>query len=151
MRRLPTRKRDKPARALTPRFFFYRRLRLTQEKWTGPKLRRRTREARSITGFDHVEDMGRLPDDVARYATGAHPVLFTDVGPDEEASSSYKPLQFMKRFNAYLTFEDVKPMIRSLRTTKDAGEVALIRKAVDASVAAHFAAFKAGEAERKRA
>jgi Xaa-Pro aminopeptidase len=70
-------------------------------------------------------------------------VLFTDVGPDEEASSSYKPLQFMKRFNAYLTFEDVKPMIRSLRTTKDAGEVALIRKAVDASVAAHFAAFKA--------
>ena len=34
-------------------------------------------------------------------------------------------------------------MIASLRTTKDAGEVALIRKAVDASVAAHFAAFKA--------
>jgi Xaa-Pro aminopeptidase len=34
-------------------------------------------------------------------------------------------------------------MIESLRTTKDAGEVALIRKAVDASVAAHFAAFKA--------
>src|SRR5580658_4136859 len=49
----------------------------------------------------------------------------------------------MKRFNAYLTFQDVKPMIWSLRTTKDAGEVALIRKAVDASVAAHFAAFKA--------
>ena len=34
-------------------------------------------------------------------------------------------------------------MIDSLRTTKDAGEVALIHKAVDASVAAHFAAFKA--------
>ncbi len=34
-------------------------------------------------------------------------------------------------------------MIDSLRTTKDAGEVALICKAVDASVAAHFAAFKA--------
>src|SRR6202166_4358774 len=34
-------------------------------------------------------------------------------------------------------------MISSLRTYKDAGEVALIRKAVDASVAAHFAAFKA--------
>jgi Xaa-Pro aminopeptidase len=34
-------------------------------------------------------------------------------------------------------------MLSSLRTTKDAGEVGLIRKAVDASVAAHFAAFKA--------
>jgi len=87
--------------------------------------------------------MGQLPNDVARYATGARPVLYTDVDPDGETSTSYKPLQFMKRFNAYLTFQDVKPMIWSLRTTKDAGEVALIRKAVDASVAAHFAAFKA--------
>ena len=33
-------------------------------------------------------------------------------------------------------------MIESLRTYKDSGELALIRKAVDASVAAHFAAFK---------
>jgi Xaa-Pro aminopeptidase len=33
--------------------------------------------------------------------------------------------------------------LTSLRTYKDAGEVALLRKAVDASVAAHFAAFKA--------
>src|SRR6202041_3600328 len=49
----------------------------------------------------------------------------------------------MKRLNAYLTFQDVKPMIWSLRTTKDGGEAALLRKAVDASVAAHFAAFKA--------
>jgi Xaa-Pro aminopeptidase len=34
-------------------------------------------------------------------------------------------------------------MLSSLRTVKDAGEAALMRKAVDASVAAHFAAFKA--------
>jgi len=33
-------------------------------------------------------------------------------------------------------------MVASLRTTKDPGEAALVRKAVDASVAAHFAAFK---------
>jgi len=38
-------------------------------------------------------------------------------------------------------------MIWSLRTAKDAGELALIRKAVDASVAAHFAAFKAVKPE----
>ena len=38
-------------------------------------------------------------------------------------------------------------MIESLRTVKDAGEAALIRKAVDASVAAHFAAFKAVKPE----
>jgi Xaa-Pro aminopeptidase len=48
----------------------------------------------------------------------------------------------MKEVNSFLSFHDVKPMIDSLRTYKDAGEIALIRKAVDASVAAHFAAFK---------
>jgi Xaa-Pro aminopeptidase len=133
---------DKPARAYTEILFLPPR-NLTQEKWTGPKLGAENPEAPSITGFDHVEDMGQLPNDVARYVTGAHPVLYTDVDPDGETSTSYKPLQFIKRFNAYVTFQDVKPMIWSLRTTKDAGEVALIRKAVDASVAAHFAAFKA--------
>src|SRR5947208_7272421 len=34
-------------------------------------------------------------------------------------------------------------MLSSLRTVKDAGEITLLRKAVDASVAAQFAAFKA--------
>ena len=53
---------------------------LTQEKWTGPKLGPENPEAPKITGFDHVEDMGQLPDDVARYATGARPVIYTDVG-----------------------------------------------------------------------
>jgi Xaa-Pro aminopeptidase len=135
-------KGDIPARPYTEILFLPPR-NLTQEKWTGPKLGAENPEAPGITGFDHVEDMGQLPDDVARYVTGAHPVLYTDVASDDETSPSIKPLAFLKRFNAYLSFHDVKPMISSLRTTKDAGEVALIRKAVDASVAAHFAAFKA--------
>jgi Xaa-Pro aminopeptidase len=135
-------KGDIPARPYTEILFLPPR-NLTQEKWTGPKLGAENPEAPRITGFDHVEDMGQLPDDVARYVTGAHPVLYTDVASDDEISPSIKPLAFLKRFNAYLSFHDVKPMISSLRTTKDAGEVALIRKAVDASVAAHFAAFKA--------
>ena len=135
-------KGDTPARAYTEILFLPPR-NLTQEKWTGPKLGPENPEAPKITGFDHVEDMGQMPNDVAKYVTGAHPVLYTDVDFDGDTSNSLKPMQFMKRFNAYLTFQDVKPMIWSLRTTKDAGEVALIRKAVDASVAAHFAAFKA--------
>jgi Xaa-Pro aminopeptidase len=135
-------KGDTPARSYREILFLPPR-NLTQEKWTGPKLGPENPEAPKITGFDHVEDMGQLPNDVARYVTGAHPVLYTDVDSEGETSTSFKPLEFMKRFNAYLSFQDVKLMISSLRTTKDAGEVALIRKAVDASVAAHFAAFKA--------
>jgi Xaa-Pro aminopeptidase len=135
-------KGDTPARAYTEILFLPPR-NLTQEKWTGPKLGAENPEAPKITGFDHVEDMGRLPDDVGRYVSGARPVVYTDVASHGESSASAAPLAFLKRLNAYLSFQDVKPMISSLRTTKDAGELALIQKAVDASVAAHFAAFKA--------
>jgi Xaa-Pro aminopeptidase len=135
-------KADTPARPYTEILFLPAR-NLTQEKWTGPKLGPENPEAPKITGFDHVEDMGQLPNDVARFATGARPVVYADVASRGESSASSQALAFLKRLNAYLSFDDVKPMITSLRTTKDAGEVALIRKAVDASVAAHFAAFKA--------
>ena len=135
-------KGDAPARAYTEILFLPPR-NLTQEKWTGPKLGAENAEAPKITGFDRVEDMGRLPDEVAKYVGGARPAIYTDVSTHGETSPSAAPLAFLKRLNAYLSFQDVKPMISSLRTTKDAGEMALIQKAVDASVAAHFAAFKA--------
>jgi Xaa-Pro aminopeptidase len=135
-------KGDSPARAYTEILFLPPR-NLTQEKWTGPKLGAENPEAPKITGFDHVEDMGQLPGDLERYVGSARPVIYTEIGSPGENSPSSAPLAFLKRVNAYLSFNDVKPMLSSLRTTKDAGEVALIRKAVDASVAAHFAAFKA--------
>jgi Xaa-Pro aminopeptidase len=135
-------KGDTPARAYSEILFLPPR-NLTQEKWTGPKLGAENPEAPKITGFGRVEDMGQLPDEVARFVAGARPALYTDVAVDGETSPSSKPLAFLKRLNAYLLFQDVKPMVSELRTTKDAGEIGLIRKAVDASVAAHFAAFKA--------
>ncbi len=135
-------KSEAPARAYTEILFLPPR-NVTQEKWTGPKLGPENPEAPRITGFDRVEDMGQLPDEVARFVTGARPILYTDVASQGETSASSQPLAFLKRLNAYLVFQDVKAMLSSQRTTKDAGEVALIRKAVDASVAAHFAAFKA--------
>src|SRR4030088_1569822 len=116
---------------------------LIQEKWTGPKLGPENPEAARITGFDRGEEMGKLPDEVTKLATGGHPVIHTDVGSHDESSASAEPLAFLKRTNSFLVFQDVKPMLSSLRTYKDAGEIGLLRKAVDASVAAHFAAFKA--------
>jgi Xaa-Pro aminopeptidase len=133
---------DTPARSYTEILFLPPR-NSTQEKWTGPKLGPENPEAPKITGFDRVEDMGQLPSEVVRFVNGARPSVYTDVASHGESSPSTAPLAFLKRLNAYLSFQDVKPMLSSLRTPKDAGELALIRKAVDASVAAHFAAFKA--------
>src|SRR5271157_918411 len=62
-------KGDTPARAYTEILFLPPR-NMTQEKWTGPKLGAENPEASKITGFDHVEDMGQLPDDVGKYVTG---------------------------------------------------------------------------------
>ncbi len=133
---------ETPARPYSEILFLPPRNR-TQEKWTGPKLGAENPESPKITGFDRVEDMGQLPEEVARFLTSGRPTIYTDVAPDGDPSPSTRPIAFLKRLNSYLVFEDLKPMLSSLRTTKDAGEIALIRKAVDASVAAHFAAFKA--------
>jgi Xaa-Pro aminopeptidase len=135
-------KGDSPARAYTEILFLPARD-LIQEKWTGPKLGPENPEAPKITGFDHVEDMDKLPAEVMKSSPDARPLIFTDVPSHDETSASSGPLQFLKNVNSFLRFQDVKPMLSSLRTVKDAGEVGLIRKAVDASVAAHFAAFKA--------
>jgi Xaa-Pro aminopeptidase len=135
-------KANSPARAYTEILFLPVR-NLIQEKWTGPKLGPENPDAPRITGFDRVQEMNRLPDEVTKLFTGTRPVIYTDVPSAGETAASMEPLAFLKRTNSFLTFQDVKPIIFALRTYKDSGEVALIRKAVDASVAAHFAAFKA--------
>ena len=133
-------KADSPARSYAEILFLPPR-NLTQEKWTGPKLGPENPEATKITGFDRVEPISKLPDEVTRFISGAFPSIYTDV-PGQGESASTIALAFVKRTNARLSYQDVKPMLPSLRTSKDSDEVGLIRKAVDASVAAHFAAFK---------
>ncbi|MGA2412917.1 MAG: Xaa-Pro peptidase family protein [Candidatus Sulfotelmatobacter sp.] len=135
-------KANPPARAYTEILFLPPR-NLTQEKWTGPKLGPENPEAPKLTGFDRVEDMSKLPGEVMKLLSGPHPSIYTDVASPDQTSASAAPLAFLQNVNSFLKFQDVKPMIAELRTYKDAGEVALIRKAVDASVAAHFAAFAA--------
>ena len=133
---------DSPARAYTE-IFFLPPHNVRREKYTGPKLGAENPDAPKITGFDRVEEMSKLPEEVENAMAGARPVVYGDVSSDGEPSANGAPLTYLKRSNAVVIFQDVKPFLTSLRTYKDAGEVALLRKAVDASVAAHFAAFKA--------
>ena len=135
-------KDDAPARPYTE-ILFLPPHNLRREKYTGPKLGAENPDAPKITGFDRVVEMGKLPDEVSKVIAAGRPVIYTDVASQGETSFSAEPLTFLKRSNPVLFFQDVKPMLSSLRTFKDAGEAALIRKAVDASVAAHAAAMKA--------
>ena len=71
--------------------------------------------------------------------------IYTDVVADGETSISSAPIEWLERNNAfptYISFADVRPLLASLRMYKDAGEIELIRKATNASIAAQLAAIK---------
>jgi Xaa-Pro aminopeptidase len=135
-------KGDSPARAYTEILFLPpRNLRL--EKFTGPQLGADDPDASKLTGFDRVEEMSGLPAEVAKLLANQRPTVYTEMSSQGSTPASEDLLGFLKHSNAMVFFQDAKPFLTSLRTSKDAGEVALIRKAVDASVASHLAAMKA--------
>lgn len=133
---------ETPARHYTEVLFLPpRNLRL--EKFTGAQLGGDDPDAPRITGFDRVEEMGKLPEEVAKLLANQPPVVYSEMPSPGNHPASEDMLGFLRHSNAMVFLQDVKPMLASLRTTKDAGEIALIQKAVDASVAAHLAAMKA--------
>jgi Xaa-Pro aminopeptidase len=81
--------------------------------------------------------------------------VYTDLPAPEETSNSTEGVAWLGNANAFAvgtSFKDIRPLLETLRTFKDSGEVDLIRKATDASIAAQFAAIrniKPGVTERE--
>lgn len=118
----------------------------SQEKWTGPKLGAENPEARSITGVDRVMVLDTLRDELVRILPSPRATVYTDLAGAGEKSPATVPLEWLRRANTfpnYNSFADVKPLLTAMRMVKDAGEMERIRRATDASMAAHLAAFKA--------
>jgi Xaa-Pro aminopeptidase len=133
-----------PARAYTE-ILFLPAHNYVQEKWTGPKLGPENPQASSITGFDHVEVLDGMREELVRVLPQVRATIYTDVPAAGETSNSQNPLEWLSRANAFplgVSFLDVRPLLASLRTYKDAGEMDRIRKAVNASITAHWAAMR---------
>jgi Xaa-Pro aminopeptidase len=113
------------------------------EKYTGPKLGAENPDAPAITGVERVAEIDKLPEELAQLLDNKAGTVYSDLPAVNETSPSSPALPFLKRTSILLSFADVKPLIASLRMIKDAGEIGLLQKAVDASVAAHLAAMKA--------
>lgn len=120
---------------------------LSQEKWTGPKLGPEDPRAPQLTGFDRVESLDRLRTEIARVAPGPAATVYSDLPAWNATSPSAPgPLDWLRRANAfpnYVAFRDLKPLLAESRVIKDVGEIALLRKATEASMAGHLAAMHA--------
>jgi Xaa-Pro aminopeptidase len=143
----------KPARAYTETLFLAANNKV-EEKWTGPKLSATDPQAPKITGFDRVQVMDKMRDELSSLLP-ERPSIYTDMPAYGHESASVSGLDWLKRTNAFIpfaTYQDVKPLLSSLRTFKDDREIALIRKATDATIAAHLSAMrtlKPGVSERE--
>jgi Xaa-Pro aminopeptidase len=128
---------------------------VTQEKWTGPKLGPEDPQAPQKTGFDKVESLDKMHDELLKVLPQPRAIVFTDPGANGQTTPSTGPVEWLRRGNAfpnYVSFRDVKPLVARLRMVKDAGELHMITRATDASAAAHRAAFKSirpGVSERE--
>jgi len=104
-----------------------------QEKWTGPKADPADDGIREITGFDFVEPSetfeSRLPELIGSAAD-----VYTLTGqPYAERLRALLPLRELK---------DAGSAIARLRMMKSKAELALMRRSVEATIAAHRAAWK---------
>jgi Xaa-Pro aminopeptidase len=144
---------DNPARPYTEILFLPER-NYSQEKWTGPKLGPENPQAAQITGFERVESLDRLRAELAKLVP-PRSTIYSDVPAPEETSESKTAIDWLQTANAFpvgTSYADLRPLLGTLRTVKDDGEIGLIRKAVEASVAAQKAAIraiKAGMTERQ--
>ncbi len=113
------------------------------EKWGGPKLGPDDPDAAEKTGFQAVEPFASLHDDLVNLAK-SYSTFYTELPPKQE--NGYPHLTtwsaWVRSALPQSTIDDIAPVLASLRQIKSAGEIALIQKAVDASVDAQFAAMR---------
>ena len=114
----------------------------SQERWTGPKLTAATPQATQITGFASVQPLDAMREELIKILPTPRVTIQTALS-DRGTTPSTTPINWLRRANAfpnYVSFTDATPMIAELRLIKDSGEIALLRKAANATVQAHRAA-----------
>lgn len=117
----------------------------SQEQWTGAKLGAESPEAPQRTGVERVESLDTLRAELVKLVP-ERGTVFTDVPAAGQTSNSESAISWLQSAGAFpvgVTYQDIRPLLASLRTVKDAGEIELIRKATNASIAAQLAAIRA--------
>ena len=116
-----------------------------EEKWTGPKLAPEDADAPARTGFPTVRDVSQFAADLQEALKGFSKI-YTELTPQPESGEECFQAEMVKKIRdmaPQASLADIRLTVGRLRAVKSPGEIALIRKAVDASVEAHLAAMKA--------
>src|SRR5579871_5175054 len=116
---------------------------LAEEKWNGPRLGPDDPDIREKTGFTHVEDFSKLRDTLAALARNSSEI-YTELPEPHDEGYPHAAIwsKWVKDAAPQLSVKDVSSAIGTLRAIKTPGELALIQKAIDPSVDAHFDAMK---------
>jgi Xaa-Pro aminopeptidase len=114
-----------------------------EEKWNGPRMGPDDPGIKEKIGFANVETFGKLHDAVAALAK-ISPEIYTELPDPHEDGYPHTAnwSKWVKEAAPQAALKDVSSAVGTLRAVKSPGELALIQKAVDASVDAHFAAMK---------
>lgn len=115
----------------------------SDEKWGGPKMGPDDPGIAEETGFQAVEPFANLRADLNNLAK-TYSTFYTELPPKQENGYPHLTIwsEWVHSALPQATVNDIAPALASLRQIKSSGEIALIQKAVDASVDAHIAAMK---------
>jgi Xaa-Pro aminopeptidase len=116
---------------------------LKKERWEGPRLGPDDPGIKEKTSFAAVESSAKLHDTLAALAK-LFPEIYTELpGPhDDGYPHAANWSKWVKEAAPKATLKDVSPAVGTLRAIKSPGELALITKAIELSMDAHFAAMK---------
>jgi Xaa-Pro aminopeptidase len=116
---------------------------LAEEKWNGPRMGPDDPGIQEKTGFADVETFAKLHDAVVELAKD-FPEIYSELPDPHEDGYPHAAnwSKWVKDAAPSAAVKDVSPAVGTLRAIKSPGELALLQKAIDASVDAHFAAMK---------
>ena len=115
-----------------------------KEKWTGPKLGPDDDDASARTGFRTVRATSLFQSELLE-ALKALPKIYTELTPQPESGEDYfqaEVVSKLRKMAPLASLADVRQHVERQRAVKSPGELALLRKAVGASIEAHLAAMQ---------
>jgi Xaa-Pro aminopeptidase len=116
-----------------------------KEKWNGVRMSPTDADISARTGFATVQAFGEMRAVVERLAK-VYPINFYTILPYEKENGGYphekSVVDWLQMAEPQIKLKDVRRSIEALRMIKSPGEIAFLRKAIELSLDAHFAAMR---------